>query len=452
MSKPRGSAISGAAAAAIVLLATLRPAPAPAQVFNPETFTLSNGMQVVVVTNRRSPIVSHMVWYKVGAADEKHGKSGIAHFLEHLMFKATKTLPSGEFSRIVAREGGRENAFTSFDYTGYFQNVERGRLEIVMRLEADRMSNLLLTDAEVDPERDVILEERRSSIDNRPGARLREQMGAATFVNHPYGRPVIGWMHEMRALTRADAEEWYATYYAPNNAALIVAGDIDAAELKPLAEKYYGAIKPKALPPRVRPQEPPPQAARRVQLKDRQVSQPWLGRSYLAPSYRGGETRHAYALQVLSEILGGGTQSRLYREVVLDKNVATGADASYSAFALDMTTFDISASPRSGVELSALEAAIDATIAKLLEGGVSEQEVEDAKARMRASAIFARDSLQGGARIFGIALTTGMEVADVEEWPRRIAAVTPAQVMAAARAVLRAERSVTGELLPDPPS
>lgn len=426
--------------------------PAAAQVFNPETFTLANGLQVVVISNHRSPIITHMAWYKTGAADEVWGKSGIAHFLEHLMFRGTREIPPGEFSKIVARNGGRDNAFTSYDYTGYFQNVSRDRLELVMKMESDRMTGLALTDAVVDPERDVILEERRQVVENRPGSLLREQMNAALFLNHPYGRPVIGWEHEMRALTRADAVAWYETHYTPNNAILIVAGDITVADLKPLAEKYYGPIPSRAVPPRVRPQEPPPRAARRVELKDQRVAQPSISRSYLAPSYAAGEKEHAYALQVLAELLGGAATSRLNRTVVLEQQLATSAGAWYDPTALDSGTFGVSASARSGVEIKDVEAALDAQIQKLLTDGASEDEVERAKQRMRAAAIYARDSLSTGARVIGAALTTGQTIADVEAWPQRIGEVTAAQVNAAARAILLPERSVTGLLLPKPAS
>lgn len=437
---------------AIVILALLGARPLAAQVFNPETFTLDNGLQVVVIANHRSPIVTHMVWYKTGAADEQWGKSGIAHFLEHLMFRGTREVPPGEFSKTIARNGGRDNAFTSYDYTGYFQNVARDRLELAMKLEADRMTNLVLTDEVVDPERDVILEERRQVVENRPAALLREQMNAALYLNHPYHRPIIGWENEMRQLSRADATAWYETYYAPNNAILIVAGDVTAADVKPLAERYYGPLKARAIPPRVRPQEPEPRAARRVELKDPRVAQSTVTRSYLAPSYVSGDKEHAYALQVLSELLGGAATSRLNRGLVIDKQIATSAGSWYDADTLDLTSFGISASARNGIELRDVEAALDAEIARLLKDGASEEEVSRAKSRMRAAAIYARDSLSTGARVIGSALTTGQTIADVEAWPQRIGAVTAAQVNAAARAVLREDRSVTGLLLPKPAS
>jgi zinc protease len=434
------------------LMIGLVPARGSAQVFNPETTTLANGLQVIAISNPRAPIVTHMVWYRAGAADEPPGKTGIAHFLEHLMFKGTKDVPPGEFSKIVARNGGRDNAFTSYDYTGYFQNIARDRLELVMKLEADRMTNLVLTDAEVNPERDVILEERRSTTDNNPGSRLREQMQAALYLNSPYQHPVIGWEHEMRGLTTADAIDWYRRYYTPNNATLIVAGDITMAELKPLAEKYYGSIPSRPLPERVRPQEPPPQAMRRVELKDARVRQTSLSRVYLAPSYHRGETQYADALQVLAEIFGGGVTGRLHKALVLDRSLATSAGSFYDPDAYDTSTFGISAALRPDVKLEDLETAMSAEVARLLEGGVTEDEVERAKRRLRASAVYARDSLQTGARALGEAITTGTGIEQVETWPQRISAVTAAQVTEAARAILREERSVVGVLLPKPSS
>lgn len=440
---------AGAVCMAIVIAAAQ---PTTAQVFNPETFTLANGLQVVVISNHRSPIVTQMVWYKAGAADEAWGKSGIAHFLEHLMFRGTRDVPPGEFSKIVAHNGGRDNAFTSYDYTGYFQNVSRDRLDLVMKLESGRMAGLTLTDDVVNPERDVILEERRQVVENRPSALLREQMNAALFLNHPYHRPVIGWEHEMRALTRDDAIAWYEKYYTPSNAILIVAGDITVEELKPLAEKYYGPIPARAVPPRMRPKEPPPRAPRRVELKDSRVPQPSITRTYLAPSYSAGATEHAYALQVFAELLGGAATSQLNRTLVLDQQLATSAGAWYDPTALDLGSFGVSASARSGTDIHDLEAALDAQIQDILTKGANEDEVERAKSRMRASAIYARDSLSTGARIIGAALTTGQTIADVEAWPERIGAVTTAQVNAAARAILMPERSVTGLLLPKPGS
>ena len=290
-------ALSVAAVLVSLLLACTPAAPALARgLFEPQAFTLNNGLQVVVVTDRRVPVVSHMLWYKVGAADEQEGRSGIAHLLEHLMFKGTPEVPQGEFSRIVARNGGQENAFTSYDYTAFYQNIARDRLELVMRMEADRMHNLTLTDEQVAPEKLVVLEERSQRIDNDPAEILDEEAQAAKFLNHPYRRPVIGWQKEIAALRTADVLEFYRRWYAPNNAVLVVTGDVDAAELRPLAERTYGRIKKVALPARLQLVEPEQRAERRVSLSDARVRQPAWSRSLRAPSYRLG--RHPARLRL----------------------------------------------------------------------------------------------------------------------------------------------------------
>lgn len=423
-------------------------APARAEVFSPETFTLENGLQVVVVENHRAPVVHQMVWYKVGAADEPIGKSGIAHFLEHLMFKGTKEVPAGEFSQLVARVGGNENAFTTQDYTAYFQTVAVEQLELVMRLEADRMANLALDDSNVLPERDVILEERRQRVDNEPGSRLSEAARAMLFLNHPYRIPTIGWENEIRGLGTADALAFYERWYAPNNAILVIVGDVTVDQVRPLAEKYYGVLPRRELPERVRLAEPPPVAPREITLKSPQVDQPSWTRTYQAPSYRSGANEHAYALEVLAEILGGGPTSRLYRRLVVDQGIATAIGVWYSPDAIDLGTFGISASPQAGAEVPALAAAIDAELERLLADGVTEAELAAAKTLMQADAIKVRDSLSAPARAIGVALAIGLSIEDVEEWPERIGAVTLEQVNAAARYVLNPAASVTSILLP----
>ena len=421
---------------------------ASAVVFNPKTFTLANGMQVVLIENRRIPAVIHMVWYKAGAADEPWGQSGVAHYLEHLMFKGTRDVPPGEFSRLVAVNGGRENAFTTQDYTAYHQTVSREHLELVMRLESDRMANLTIDPEQAKPELQVVLEERRSRVDNDPGAQLDEQMRAVLFLHHPYGIPVIGWEPEIKRLTAAEAMQFYKTHYAPNNAILVVAGDITVDELKPLAEKYYGVIPRRVLAPRLNVLEPRPIAPRRVTLESEQVRRPSLTRTYLAPSHGTSLRPEVYALEVLSEILGGGATSRLYRSLVVEQKLAVGAGAHYSANGIEWTRFSFSLSPQENVDLTKLEAGLDAEIAKLLADGVTPEEVERAKTRLQSQAIYARDSLETGARAMGAALALGRTIDDVETWPERIGAVTPQQVMEAAKQVLRPERSVTGTLLP----
>lgn len=433
---------------AVLLLLALSWRPASAAIFNPESFTLANGLQVIVLTNDRLPVVSQMVWYKVGAADDPPGKSGIAHFLEHLMFRGTGKIAPGEFSRIISRNGGVDNAFTSSDTTAYYQTVAADRLELVMQLESDRMANLALDEKEVLPERQVIIEERRTRTENNPSALLREQMNAALFLNHPYHIPVIGWRHEMAGLTRDDAIDFYKHHYAPNNAILIISGDVTVAQVRELAEKYYGPIPRGDVPPRVRRQEPPQIAARRVTLESDRVRDPRLSRIYLAPSYTTGNKQYAYALQVLETILSGGATSRLYSKLVVKEEAAVSAYASYDVNNYDWGTFSIGGQPRGDVSVTQLETALDGEIALLLKDGVTQGELDHAKQQLIASATYSRDSLRQGAQVIGTALITGLTIADAEAWPERIQAVTVDQVNAAARDLFDINKSVTGILLP----
>jgi len=454
---PRAARLPAAALAAALTLALLLLAPAPvgAQVFEPEVRTLDNGLEVIVVPNQRAPIVTQMLWYRVGAADEPPGKSGIAHYLEHLMFKGTERMGPHEFSRIVARHGGRDNAMTSSDFTAYFQTVASDQLEMVMELEADRMVNLRLSEEVARPELDVVLEERLSRVDNDPAAQLREMTSAAQFLHHPYGTPVIGWEQEIRSLTMQDALDFYEVWYAPDNAVLVIAGDVEPETAFELAERYYGPIPARAVPPRERLAEPRQWAPRRVELASPRVGQPSVSIGHLAPSYNrpldDSAPEAAYALQVGSELLSGPT-GRFYRRLVVEQEIAAGAGASYSPSAYDLATFTLWGSPRPGVEPEALEAALREETAILLRDGVTEQEVERAKQRLMDAAVFARDSVTGPAFAFGRALTTGSSVEDVEAWPERIGAVTAEQVEAALRLVLVPERSVTGVLRPEPTS
>ncbi len=421
---------------------------ANAALFHPITHTLANGMQVVVIEDHRAPVVAHMVWYKVGAADEPPGKSGIAHFLEHLLFKGTPKVPSGEFSKIVARNGGRDNAFTSYDYTGYYQNVAKDKLDLVMGLEADRMTNLVLTEQDVVTERAVILEERRSRTDNNPSAQLREAMYAAQYLAHPYGIPVIGWKHEMEKLSLADALAFYRRYYAPNNAILVVAGDVEAAAVIAMAKKHFGVLARADTPPRRRAQEPPQLAERRVIFRDGRVSQADWRRSYLAPTRSSGESRHAIPLSMFADLLGGGTTSTLYRSMVVADKLAANAGAYYRATSLDPNRFVLYATPSPGVSLETLEGAMDKAIAEALKNGFTARALERTRTGLLAASVYARDNLFTSPRIFGDALTSGLTVEQVESWPDQVRAVTMEQVMAAGRAVLVRRRSVTGLLLP----
>jgi zinc protease len=319
-----------------------------------------------------------------------------------------------------------------------------------MEHEADRMTHLRLTEEVVLPELDVVLEERRSRVDQEPDTQLSEAQRAVLFLHHPYGRPVIGWEQEIRALTKDDAIDFYKHWYAPNNAILVVAGDVEAEEVRKLAETYYGPIPPAAVPERKRLAEPRQNAARRVILENERVRQPSITISYLAPSANAGATQHVDALQVLDEILGGGTTSRLYRALVVEQGIAHSAGTGYNSTSLDLGSFSVYGSPRAGTSLDALEEALHRELTRVLDEGVTAEEVANAKQRMLADAVYARDSLGTGPRIFGASLATGESVDYVESWPERIEAVTVDQVNAAAKAVFLDRRSATGLLLPKP--
>jgi zinc protease len=434
--------------ALVVLLTTM--GTARALDIDVSTFTLQNGMQVVVIPDRRAPVVTHMVWYKVGAADEPKNKAGVAHLLEHLMFKGTPKYPDGAFSRSIRANGGDENAFTSQDYTAYFQRVMKERLPLVMELEADRMQNLVLTDENVLPERAVVQEERRERTDNEPGGLLAEQLDAALFTAHPYGKPIIGWMGEVAELTRQDALDFYAQHYEPANAILIVAGDVTAEEVKTLAEKYYGPLKNiRPVAERRRTMEPPPNAERRVTMRDARVSTPSWQRQYLASSARTLPQREELALSLLADILGGGNQSRLYQKLTVDRKIAAYAGASFNGDMLDYGTFDIYAAPNADVTVEEVEKGVDEILADVLARGVTQEELDRSRNSIIASATYLLDSQETLARLFGVALTTGQSIDDVMNWEKDIAQVTVEDVNNAARNVLEPKASVTGLLLPE---
>lgn len=429
----------------VVLLFIFFSASANASSFNSEYFKLDNGMEVVVITNTKVPAVSHMVWYRSGAQDEPKGKSGIAHFLEHLMFKGTKNYGKGEFSKIIAKAGGNDNAFTSTDYTAYFQNISRSKLELVMELESDRMRNLIFDKDEVLKERDVILEERSSRIDNDPSAILREQMKAALFLNHPYQNPLIGWRHEMEQLSLDDAKEWYNNYYAPNNAILIVSGDITKDELKPLAEKYYGSIKPRAVPLWHNIAEPKNEAARRVIVRDSKVRRPEWMRYYIAPSQKFGNSEDVYALSVLSHILGQSSTSRLYQRLVVEQQLAVSIGTSYDDLSRGPSIFSIYAVPK-GNDLSTIENAIEKEISKITEDGVTKDELKRAKNSIIAESIYAKEDLKSLAYVYGQALSIGLSTDYVENWEKKIKDVSRKDIIRAAKNLFKDKNSVTGEL------
>jgi zinc protease len=416
----------------------------------PAEFTLGNGLHVVVIPDHRTPVVTQMIWYKVGSADETAGKSGLAHFLEHLMFKGTAKHPAGEFSQTVLRIGGNENAFTSTDYTGYFQRVPREQLARMMEFEADRMTGLVLKDENVLPERDVVLEEFNMRVANNPDARLTEQIMAALYLNHPYGRPVIGWRQEIEKLDREDALAFYRRFYAPNNATLVIAGDVDAKEVRPLVERTFGEIaaQPAISAQRLRPQEPVPAAPRTVTLSDPRVEQTGLRRYYLVPSSTTSPSEGP-ALDVLAQLMGSGNNSYLYRALVIDRPLAVSAGAGYTGTSLDPTQFMISVSPKQGVEFSQVEQVVDEVISNVGQNTVRPEDLERVKTQLIAEAIYAQDNQATLARWYGGALTTGLSIDDIRSWPDRIRAVTAEQVRDAAQKWLDKKRSVTGYLIKD---
>jgi zinc protease len=428
-----------------LLIAIPRPALADEQV---TSFTLENGMDVVVIEDHRAPVVVHMVWYRAGSADEPPGASGIAHFLEHLMFKRTETMESGEFSRTVAQNGGRDNAFTSYDYTGYFQRVAADRLGLMMQMEADRMVNLRLDDAEIATEREVIIEERNQRVENSPAALFREQKDAVQYLNHRYGVPIIGWRHEMVSLDREDVLAFYERFYAPNNAILVVAGDVTPDAVRALAEEHYGPIPANPdLPERARPTEPPQTAERRITFRDARVAQPYVSRSYLAPERDSGAQETAAALTILAELLGSGTTSVMAEALQFDTQIATFTGAFYSGMSLDKTTFDVVVVPSEGVTLEEAEAAMDKVLADFLNTGVDADHLDRIKMQLRAAQIYARDNVDSIANRYGRALTQGLTVDDVQAWPDVLQAVTADDVMSAARMVLDLRQAVTGWLM-----
>lgn len=419
-------------------------------------FTLDNGMHVVVIEDHRSASVTHMVWYRAGSADEMQGQSGIAHFLEHLMFKATDDVESGEFGRVVEANGGSDNAFTSWDYTGYFQRVASDRLGLMMEMEADRMRDLVFDPVEVDTERQVIIEERAQRTDSSPGGLFNEQLAAATYLNHPYGRPIIGWRHEMEQLTLENARDWYELHYHPNNAILVVAGDATPEEVRALAEEHYGPIPahPDIEPreSRTRPSEPPHIAARRVIYEDARVANPYVSIRYLAPERNAGDQEQAAALTLLAEILGGsGTTSVLPREMQLEDERSLFVGAFYGGTNLDTTTFTLINMPLPGTPLEQAEADLLAEIDEFLEEGIDPEQLERIRFQIEAARIYEEDDVQGLARVYGAALTSGLTVADVQAWPDVLAATTIDDIMEAARMVFSQGATTTGYLM-QPPS
>ena len=414
-------------------------------------FTLPNGLETVVIEDHRAPVVVQMVWYRIGSADETPGKSGIAHYLEHLMFKGTDKLAPGELSKTVTRNGGMDNAFTSYDYTAYFQRIAADRLPLVMEMEADRMANLKIGEDDWQAERQVVLEERAQRTDSDPRALFSEERDAVQFYNHPYGRPVIGWRQEMEALTREDALAWYDAHYAPDQAILILAGDVTPDRARELAEQYYGPIPAKgAAGPRLRPQEPVQRSPRRMKMTDPRVPQPVLVRTIIAPERNPGDQTRAAALTVLAELLGGDMQTSVLGRALGMTGKALWVNAGYDGLAVDPTTFSLSMVPAEGLAPAEAEAEFDRVLAEFLKTGPDPEALERVKTGIRAARIYARDSAHGRAYDYGQGLATGLSIEDVNDWPDILAAVSAEDVMAAARELLGSEATVTGWLLPEP--
>lgn len=417
-----------------------------------ERFSLANGLEVVVVENHRVPAVTHMLWYRVGAADDAPGKSGIAHYLEHLMFQGTPRYPAGEYAAQISRAGGRQNAFTSADATAYHVTISKDELPLAMQLEADRMRGLSPRDADVSKEQEVIIEERRARIENHPQSLFYEQLNAALFRHHPYRLPVIGWMHEMQGLTQQDALRFHARWYRPNNAVLVLSGDITAKEARPLVERYYSDIPRAAVPARIWADEPPHHGARFLSMRHANVKQPLWARLYATSSLGYGERKHALPLVLLSQLLGGGKTSDLYRYLVVDEKMASEVSVNYDAFSRGPGRFEISITPEPGISLDALEKAVDGRLQKRLAEGFSADELARAKTLLKAEAIYARDGLESMARVMGWIRMLNLDEEYFLRWPEMIAAITPGELAAAMRHTFEMKQSVTGRLLPPEPA
>ena len=429
-----------------IIACFLFPAAAVAADFAVDTATLSNGMVVAVISDHRAPIVTQLVYYRAGAADENDSNRGIAHMLEHMMFQGTLTVPGEEYRNTIARFGGRENAFTSADTTGYWQTVGKEALKVVMRLESDRMQNLVIEEAAFLSEVEVVKEERRQRYETSPGGPFGEAVDAAAYLAHPYRYPTIGYMHNIEAFTIDEAREWYDKWYAPANATLVIAGDVTLAEVLPLAEQYYGAIPAGEKQPWNRAVEPPQLAERRVIFRDERVRQPSFGRSYLAPA-RTARDGLAPALTVAAEILHGST-GPLYQSLVVEQGVAASAGAYYGGNSRDWGRFGVWMAPNRESDIAVMEVAKDELLAKILETGVSRDDVALAQHSISASMIYARDSVSRLARRVGGGLVVGLTVEEITGWSTEVDAVTVEDVNGALRQILDRRQSVTGIMLP----
>jgi zinc protease len=412
--------------------------------------TLRNGLKVIVKEDHRAPVVVQQIWYRAGSMDESSGTTGIAHVLEHLMFKGTKAVPAGEFSRRIAAAGGRENAFTSYDFTAYFQQLHKAQLPLAMQLESDRMSNLQLSDADFRKEVKVVMEERRWRTDDEPHALLGEKLMAVAYQEHPYQHPIIGWMNDLQTLSVNDARAWYQRWYVPGNAVLVVAGDVKASEVFKLAQRHYGGIPARALPPRRTFSEPPQLGIKRITVKA-PAQLPLLVMAYHAPTLRDPENdNQTYALQVLAGILDGNESARLNKALVREQQLASSVGAGYDSTARGPSLFTLEGTPSEGKTVKEMEAGLREQIALLLRDGVSAEELARVKAQVTANEVYKLDSVFYQAMQIGQLESIGLSYKDIPLMLKKIEAVTAQQVQDAARAVLKDDNLVVAELDPQP--
>jgi zinc protease len=407
---------------------------ATAQTFQ---FSLPNGMQVLVIPDHRAPVVTQMLWFKVGAVDDPPGISGLAHFFEHMMFRGTKQVPGDLYAQTIAKNGGEDNAFTTHDYTAFYEQIAVDRLKLAMDLEADRMVNLDLSDNSVTTERDVVLEERRMRVENNPQALMGEQMEAALHLSHPYGRPVLGWPEEVHHIDKVSAQDFYKHHYAPNNATLIIAGDVTPDQIRVMAQAEYGKVAARPLQPRAEFSEPPRLTETRMTLVRPDIQVPTFQRIYRVPSYAQAAPGQAESFETLAQVMGGDQTATLYRVLVEEKKIATDAGASYDGYARDAGEFSVYAVPRPGVSLETLEKAVDQVMQTFTVSPAKAADLARAKTQLVASVTYRRDSQFAMASAYGQALMIGLTVDDVNEWPARIRAVDAAGVEKAAQRLSR---------------
>lgn len=412
--------------------------------------TLSNGMRVIVRTDHRAPVAVSMVWYKVGSIDEFNGTTGVAHVLEHMMFKGTQEVPAGEFSKIVAAAGGRENAFTSRDHTGYFETLQKSQLPLAFRLEADRMANLMLSPEEFSKEIRVVMEERRLRTDDQPRAEVYEQLLATALEAHPYRRPVIGWMNDLETMRVEDAREFYERWYAPNNAILVVVGDVEPQEVFDLAEQHFGRIKSRALPARKPQNEPPQRGIKRLTVKA-PAEQPYVLMAYRVPVLRDPDKDwEPYALDMLAGVLDGHEAARLNRTLVRGERLASSAGADYDEIARGPGLFFLSAVPTSGKTVEQAEQGLRRELQKIATGGVAEDELKRVKAQVIASQVYRRDSMFFQAHEIGATETVGLSYKTIDLMIEKLKQVTPQQVQAVAQKYFTDDMLTVAYLDPQP--